>query len=59
MGENKVDGQLHLAMHCLQQKLDNMSAVHYDALPFIIAYTASGAVVQFHSVFWDRTARKV
>ncbi len=59
MAEDKREGEMQLAVGDITGKLADMSAVHYGALPFIMAYTAAGSVVQFHSVFWNRTARQV
>ena len=59
VGEDKCEGGMQPAMDDIKRKLANMSPLHYGTLPFILAYTAAGNVVQFHSVFWDKTAHQV
>jgi hypothetical protein len=60
VGEDKTDGEMQEAVDDIKEKLADMSIVHYGSLPFIMAYTAAGLVIQFHSVFWTRNeARQV
>ena len=54
MGEDKTFGEMQQAIDDIKRKLAGMSPVHYGSIPFILAYTAAGLVVQFHSVFWKR-----
>jgi len=54
VGEDKIFGEMQLAVDDVKKKLADMSAIHCGTLPFILAYTAAGVVVQFHSVFWTR-----
>jgi hypothetical protein len=59
VGEDKCDGGMQAAMDDIKRKLTDMSVVHYGTVPFIMAYTAAGDIVQFHCIFWDKIARKV
>jgi hypothetical protein len=46
-------------MDDVKSKLTDMSVAHYGTVPFIMAYTAAGDIVQLHCIFWDRMACKV
>ena len=59
MAEDKPEGEMQQAVIDITNKMANMSAVHYGPLPFIMAYSAAGTVVQFHSVFWHIDDRQV
>ena len=59
MAEDKPEGEMQQAVNDIAKKMADMSAVHYGALPFIMAYSAAGTVVQFHTVFWRNDIHKV
>ena len=59
VGEDKPKGEMQEAVLDITSKMADMSAVHYGPLPFIMAYSAAGMVVQFHSVFWKNDGRQV
>lgn len=51
VGEDKEDYlQMPDALHDLKTKLVGVNPMHYGSLPYILAYTAAGHVVQFHRV---------
>ena len=59
VGEDKGEGHMWDAQRDVLRKMTNLNPLHYGAVPYLLAYIASGSVVQFLMLTGNKVGEEI